>query len=200
MSLISCRNRWMKNRLILTSEYLYRAFCAVFISLSIDYRSIIVGAICNEVAVLKFMVFLSLLFVPCVYADSMDGCYLANENITSFSSEESEIRTTYVKIVKTSGDYFVEGLIWGANFHICHVASSVEGSDGPLRMEYVENKLVYTQREAEDDINCKLEFSFQNNRLTIEDANHHCSRYIFYCGALVGLDKVELPKVEYGCP
>ncbi|WMN62153.1 hypothetical protein NI389_20375 (plasmid) [Pseudoalteromonas xiamenensis] len=148
----------------------------------------------------KFMVFLCLLFVPNLYADSIDGCYLASDNITSFSSQESENRTTYVKISRTSGVYSVEGLIWGANFHVCHIASPIEGSNGPLSMDYVENKLVYTQREAENDINCKLEFSFQDNLLTIEDANNHCSRYIFYCGANVGLDNVELPKVERGCP
>ncbi|MBE4057736.1 hypothetical protein HJ117_23520 [Vibrio parahaemolyticus] len=46
----------------------------------------------------KFVAVLGLLCVPYVYAESIEGCYLVADEITSFSSEESEIQSTYVKI------------------------------------------------------------------------------------------------------
>ncbi|OZT81951.1 hypothetical protein CIK04_32000 [Vibrio sp. 03_296] len=46
----------------------------------------------------KFAAVLGLLCVPYVYAESIEGCYLVADEITSFSSEESEIQSTYVKI------------------------------------------------------------------------------------------------------
>ncbi|EWS66958.1 hypothetical protein JS84_19785 [Vibrio vulnificus] len=148
----------------------------------------------------KFVAVLGLLCVPYVYAESIEGSYSVADEITSFSSEESEIQSTYVKISRSAGNYSVEGLIWGANFHVCHIASPIEGVGGPLQMNYVDNKLVYSYSEAEYNINCELEFSFKDNSLTIKDSNHHCSEYVFYCGARVGLDKVELPKVAQDCP
>ncbi|BAC94605.1 hypothetical protein [Vibrio vulnificus YJ016] len=54
-------------------------------------------------------------------------------------------------------------LIWGANFHVCHIASPIEGVGGPLQMNYVDNKLVYSHSEAEYSINCELEVSFKDN-------------------------------------
>ncbi|MDK2688357.1 hypothetical protein, partial [Vibrio vulnificus] len=89
-------------------------------------------------------------------AESIEGCYLVADEITSFSSEESEIQSTYVKISRSAGNYSVEGLIWGANFHVCHIASPIEGVGGPLQMNYVDNKLVYSYSEAEYNINCEL--------------------------------------------
>ncbi|MEL4204910.1 hypothetical protein P0W48_16360 [Plesiomonas shigelloides] len=148
----------------------------------------------------KFAVVLGLLCVPYVYAESIDGCYLVADKITSFSSEESEIQSTYIKIFSSAGNHSVEGLIWGANFHVCHIASPIEGIDGPLQMSYADNKLVYSHREAEYSIDCQLEVSFKDNSLTIKDSNHHCSEYVFSCGARVGLDKIELPKVTQECP
>ncbi|MCJ0807106.1 DUF3265 domain-containing protein, partial [Vibrio vulnificus] len=44
-----------------------------------------------------------------VYAESIEGCYLVADEITSFSSEESEIQSTYVKISRSAGNYSVEG-------------------------------------------------------------------------------------------
>ncbi|POC43488.1 hypothetical protein [Vibrio vulnificus] len=118
----------------------------------------------------KFVAVLGLLCVPYVYAESIEGCYLVADEI------------------------------WGANFHVCHIASPIEGVGGPLQMNYVDNKLVYSHSEVEYSINCELEVSFKDNSLTIRDSNHHCSEYVFYCGARVGLDKVELPKVVQDCP
>ncbi|HAS6345968.1 TPA: hypothetical protein I7243_22140 [Vibrio vulnificus] len=64
----------------------------------------------------KFVAVLGLLCVPHVYAESIEGCYLVADEITSFSSEESEIQSTYVKISRSAGNYSVEGLIWGLIF------------------------------------------------------------------------------------
>ncbi|EGQ8075516.1 hypothetical protein G5G46_004277 [Vibrio vulnificus] len=61
----------------------------------------------------KFVAVLGLLCVPYVYAESIEGCYLVADEIISFSSEESEIQSTYVKISRSAGNYSVEGLIWG---------------------------------------------------------------------------------------
>ncbi len=62
----------------------------------------------------KFVAVLGLLCVPYVYAESIEGSYSVADEITSFSSEESEIQSTYVKISRSAGNYSVEGLIWGA--------------------------------------------------------------------------------------
>ncbi|HCG8450777.1 TPA: hypothetical protein ACN322_004622 [Vibrio parahaemolyticus] len=147
----------------------------------------------------KFVAVLVFLCVPYVYAESIEGCYLVADEITSFSSEESEIQATYVKIQGLLETTQLRGLFGGANFHVCHIASPIEGVGGPLQMNYVDNKLVYSHSEAEYSINCELEVSFKDNSLTIKDSNHHCSEYVFYCGARVGLDKVELPKVAQEC-
>ncbi|GEK48901.1 hypothetical protein HPA02_31840 [Bisbaumannia pacifica] len=155
---------------------------------------------CSEHVVRKIMAILGLLCVPYVKADSIDGCYLASENIANLSSEEQEVRSSYVSVSRAASGYSVEGIIWGANLHVCHIASPIEGGDGPLRMDYVDNGLIYNHDEAEYNISCELELSFENDVLTITDYNHHCSRYVFYCGARVGLDRVELPKVEQACP
>lgn len=147
----------------------------------------------------KFILLIGLLFIPLVQANSIEGCYQATEQITSFTSEESELKSTYLKISKADDDFWVEGVIWGANFHICYIGSSIEGSAGPLQMRLVDSKLVYGQDEAEYGISCKLEISFKGNQLTINDSNNHCTEQIFYCGVRVGLDGVELPKIEKGC-
>lgn len=164
-----------------------------------DYSSLLRGVIFHEGTMQRIMALLGLICMPYVYAGSIDGCYLATDKITSFSSEESETKSTYVKISRAADYYSVEGVIWGPNFHICRIGSPIEGTDGPLQMDYVDNKLVYRHSEPEYDINCELDVSFKDNTLTITDSNHHCSRYVFYCGAHIGLDKVELPKVEQGC-
>ncbi|UTM59094.1 hypothetical protein L4174_020490 [Photobacterium sp. CCB-ST2H9] len=148
----------------------------------------------------KFLFLGGLLFMPLVQAKSIEGCYLTSEKITSFVSEETEMKSTYLKISKAADDFWVEGVILGANFHVCYLGSPIEGSEGPLQMRRVDNKLVYSQHEVEYGISCDLEISFHNNSLTISDSNDHCARHVFYCGARVGLDHVELPKVVQNCP
>lgn len=154
----------------------------------------------SEDGMKKIILLVALLFMPLVHANSIEGCYLASEKITSFVSEESEMKSTYLKISKVADDFWVEGVVWGANFHVCYISSPIEGSEGPLQMRYTNNKLVYNQDEAEYGINCKLEMSFKDRKLTLNDSNSHCAQHIFYCGARVGLDNVELPKVVQDCP
>ncbi|WP_129123827.1 hypothetical protein [Veronia nyctiphanis] len=69
-------------------------------------------------------------------------------------------------------------------------------------MTRVGDKLVYTESDSgpEFSFNCKLEFSLHDNKLTISDSNFDCSNWVFTCGARVGLDGVELPKVSQTCP
>ena len=66
-------------------------------------------------------------------------------------------------------------------------------------MKMRDKKLVFTQREAECDINCQLKITLENSVLRVSDENHHCATYIFSCGARVGLNGVELPKITTKC-
>lgn len=130
----------------------------------------------------------------------IEGCYLTNDKIMSFVSDESVIKSSYIEISKVGDSFFAQGTIWGDNFHICSIGSVTEGSDGPLPMNYVENKLTFSEDDPEYDINCKLALSFSNDKLIISDTNYHCAEYIFSCGARVELDTIELPKVKQACP
>ncbi|SFC74842.1 hypothetical protein SAMN05660479_02360 [Microbulbifer thermotolerans] len=149
---------------------------------------------------IKFIPLTGLLFVGSTQAVAMEGCYLKSDEITSLVSNESEGKLTYIEVSKVADDFFVDGVIQGGNFHVCHIGSPLEGDEGPLKMAYVDNTLVYSEDDPEYDINCKLVFSFEGGKLTISDTNAHCARYIFSCGAHAGLDGVVLPKVERKCP
>lgn len=152
----------------------------------------------------KLLLLTGILLIISAHAEShtkpLEGCYLTSEIITSFTSEESKSVSSYIKISKVSDDYYVEGIVWGANFHVCHIGSPIEGTDDPLPMKMIHNKLTYTEVNSEFNINCQLEVSFSENTIHISDTNHDCSNYIFYCGARVGLNGIELPKFGQQCP
>jgi len=130
----------------------------------------------------------------------IEGCYSKSEKITSFVSEESELKSSYLNIAKASGDFLVEGIIWGANYHVCSIASPIEGSESPLRMSISQGKLVYRYDEPAYNIKCELEIAFQDDKLTFHDSNGHCSQYVFYCGVHSSLDSVELSKISASSP
>ncbi len=148
----------------------------------------------------KYLLLTGVLFSSLVHATSKEGCYSFEEAIFSAVSEESALKETYVQVSKVSDQYFAEGVIWGANFHICHLSSPSEGPEGPLPLKVEGDNLVYEELDPEYNINCKLEISFADGALKISDNNHHCSNYIFSCGARVGLNDIELPKSAKECP
>lgn len=130
----------------------------------------------------------------------IEGCYSMSEKITSFSSEKTELKQSYFILSETPRGILGEGMIWGANFHICSIGSPIEGSEGPLSMSFVEDKLVYRYDEPEYDINCELALTIEGNKMTIHDSNGHCSNYVFYCGAHAQLDGIELSRSNVTCP
>lgn len=122
-----------------------------------------------------------------------EGCYAYQEEISSFSTGDSELKTSYIKLAKTEAGYTASGLLWGANYHICSIGSPQEGSSAPLMLEKVGDKLAFSYAEPEYDIDCKLEMTLQDGKLNISDSNYQCGRSVFYCGARVGLHDTSLP-------
>ncbi|WP_260258606.1 hypothetical protein [Vibrio intestinalis] len=135
-----------------------------------------------------------------VQAADLQGCFSTEDLITSFGDGQSEMKQSYINIVKQGDDYLVDALLWGANYHICGVGDPTEGADpAPLKMHKVGDKLVYEKQEPEYGISCKLELSVQDEMVNISDENYHCGQYIFSCGARVGLHNVELPSTPDQC-
>lgn len=146
-----------------------------------------------------FVVVISIL-KSTISQSTIEGCYSKSEEITSLVSEKSEVKLSYLNLSKVSHELLVEGLVWGANFHICSVGSPSEDSEGPLRIKLSEDRLVYRYSEPDYDINCELELLIQGDKLRISDSNSHCSKYVFYCGGHAGLDELELVKQGDDCP
>jgi hypothetical protein len=117
----------------------------------------------------------------------------------SESNERFKLKTSYVNVFKKENKYFAEGLIWGYNFHICTITAPLEGTTEPLPLVLKDKKLVFEEQEPEYDINCKFELEFNENGLNLKDENHHCSNYMFYCGAHASVHDVQLAKTNKGC-
>lgn len=148
----------------------------------------------------RFILTAGLFLTPFVQASAIEGCYLASEEITSLTSGTSEVKSSYLNISKKADDFFVQGMIWGANFHVCYISSPLEVNEAPFKMKYVDNALIYHHNEPEHHINCELKILFEDDRLTLKDSNSHCSQRVFHCGARIGLEGIELPKVNKHCP
>ena len=103
-------------------------------------------------------------------------------------------------LYKKEHQYFAQGLLWGGNFHVCHITAPIEGDSEPLPLTLKDGKLIFTQLEPEYDTSCNLEILFTDKGLKIVDENYHCSKYVFYCGVNVGLNNTELPKSVNKCP
>ncbi|RKF15955.1 hypothetical protein DBZ36_15545 [Alginatibacterium sediminis] len=119
--------------------------------------------------------------------------------MASLSSGQSELKTSYIEISKLDNAYAIQGLLWGGNFHICSIQSPVEGQQAPLLMQTHGKQLVFELKQADYDIDCRLEFSFDNDALLIKDTNSHCSQYVFSCGAHVSLHQTRLVKTAESC-
>lgn len=83
---------------------------------------------------LKRLLFLVLLCSSTLYAAEFEGCYLVKDDIASAVTGETEERTSYMHVTRVVEDYFVEGTLFGANFHVCSIGSTSEDVVGPLKM------------------------------------------------------------------
>lgn len=141
-----------------------------------------------------------LLFISSItYAGDFEGCYSQDDEIYSLSSGESEVKTSFIKISKSDDRYFAQGLLWGANFHICSIVAPIEGSEGPLELVLKDDKLFFETTDPEYNIHCRVEISIEDQGIHLSDKNHHCSQYIFSCGARMGLNNIELPRTVDKC-
>ncbi|MFD2176035.1 hypothetical protein [Veronia pacifica] len=150
----------------------------------------------------KVLPLIGLLFTTSALADSLTGCYLDTMTTESYVSDESAEVASYIEVKNEDDQYFVRGLLWGGNYHICSIEGDEEGdgAGGALPMKRVGDTLVFTENDEEFGIHCKLEMSVKDGKLRVKDANYDCEKWIFTCGDGVGLDSVELPRVQQQCP
>jgi len=130
----------------------------------------------------------------------ISGCYAQTERIYSTVDDESSLQQSYLRIEKQGERYVADGLIWGANFHICQIGSPDEGTPGPLVMTRQGNRLQYAFSDAQYGIDCQFEILITAEGLRLSDPNNHCTSQVFYCGARVALDGIELPVRHARCP
>ncbi|MGX1927262.1 hypothetical protein ACUALS_19180 [Vibrio sp. NH-7] len=149
---------------------------------------------------LKRLLFLVLLCSSTLYAAEFEGCYLVKDDIASAVTGETEERTSYMHVTRVAEDYFVEGTLFGANFHVCSVGSTSEDVAGPLKMTREGDVLVYRESDEEYDFSCELSVSRKGNMLVFKDEGGQCSGGVFFCGARIGLNGIEIPKVDGECP
>lgn len=160
--------------------------------------------------ILGISVFITAIFSSTLSAEPYEGCYSITDDIDSavpmrdeegaLRDKSSELKTSYINIFKKEHQYFAQGLLWGGNFHVCHITAPIEGDSEPLPLTLKDGKLIFTQLEPEYDTSCNLEILFTDKGLKIVDENYHCSKYVFYCGVRVGLNNTELPKSVNKCP
>lgn len=144
---------------------------------------------------LKRLLFLGLFFSSMLHAAEFEGCYLVKDDIASVVTGETEERTSYMHVSRVAEDYFIEGTLFGANFHICSIG-------GPLKMTREGNVLVYRESSDDEDFpfSCELSVSREGDMLVFKDEGGQCSYGVFACGARIGLNGIEIPKVDAECP
>lgn len=130
---------------------------------------------------------------------SIDGCYLMREKISNYNTEESEIKTSYINILKTDQGLVTEGVIWGGNFHICNITAPFIDENNSFDITYDGNELKYNYSDTENDITCNFSIISKNNKIVLKDSNSHCSDYIFFCGRNAKIDGIELFRKNNEC-
>jgi len=146
-----------------------------------------------------FISFLILIWGISIFSideQTLDGCYASSTQITDLSSGLKTSKTSYINISKSENGYLVNGLIWGANFHVCEVFDE----SGPLLMLREGNLLKFSYDEADYGINCSLKITIKNEQIEFNDPEHACSKNVFFCGNRISLDEITLPKIKTSCP
>lgn len=146
-----------------------------------------------------FIFFLILILSISVFSideQTLDGCYASSEQITDLSSGLETLKTSYINISKSENGYLVNGLIWGANFHVCEFFDE----KGPLLMQREDNLLKFSYDEPDHDIHCSLKINIEEEQIEFSDPEHVCSKNVFFCGNRVSLDEITLPKIKNSCP
>lgn len=131
----------------------------------------------------------------------MTGCFSQSERIQSAVSDESAVQQSYLRVQQQGDQYRVDGLIWGANFHICKISSADEFTPGPLIMTRQGNRLHYRFDDPAYTIACRFDIALTaSGGLRLHDPGNQCTDQVFYCGARIGLDGIELPASDGPCP
>lgn len=147
----------------------------------------------------KYIAALLLMLISSVEAETFEGCYSHKAEIHSFTTNESDVKTSFIEIKMTDNKYYARGMLWGGNFHLCEIASPNENSTEPLPLIVAGDKLVYEETDPKYNINCHLEFSVKDNVIHVSDENNDCSNRIFMCGEHAGLGNTKLPKTGKAC-
>ncbi|MFY8299469.1 hypothetical protein AAEU28_11925 [Pseudoalteromonas sp. SS15] len=127
---------------------------------------------------------------------TLDGCYASSAQITDLTSGLKTSKTSYINISKSENGYLVNGLIWGANFHVCEVFDE----NGPLLMLREGNLLKFSYDEPDYGINCSLKITIKDEQIEFNDPEHACSKNVFFCGSRISLDEITLSKIKSSCP
>lgn len=126
----------------------------------------------------------------------VSGCYLDQQQVANAATGKIAIVESFLEIRQDGQDYLAEGKIVGANYHQCIITSADEGSVGSLSLQVKGQTLSYREIDPEYGVDCTLTLLFSNDTVRITDHNYHCARYIFSCGARVGLDGAELARID----
>ena len=109
--------------------------------------------------------------------------------IDSLSGGESKLMVSRLAIKAIgNGKFQIKGVVHGANFHVC----SIEGEAGPITMQADSKGLHYTEAVelGSKTLHCRFSIVKRKNELVLRDPDYVCSRYVFSCGARVGLDQI----------
>ena len=143
-----------------------------------------------------FLILVLSISVFSIDEQTLDGCYASSEQITDLSSGLETLKTSYINISETENGYLVNGLIWGANFHVCEVIDE----RGPLLMYQEGNLLKFSYDEPDYGIQCSLIITIKDEQIEFNNQEHACSKSVFFCGSRISLDEITLPKINNSCP
>lgn len=121
-----------------------------------------------------------------------EGCYARANTTSDFASGESDKKISFIHITKKQDRYFIQGLLWGANWHMCDITSE----EGLLPASLEDGALVYRESYMKEDIHCRLEVEFKNEGVELHDRNGQCADKVFACGVRTSIEGTYLPGVQ----